>query len=117
MIGVRHATAATSKDLLASCEAVTRGAHSAKGEAIEIPSAGLFCWHYFSALQNMSVLVDQNGRSLLGICAPEKTTLLDYVRIVVEYAQQHPQAMQGNAAALAVMALSKAFPCGNKQGT
>jgi Rap1a immunity proteins len=64
-----------------------------------------------------SVLVDQHGRLLLGICAPEKTTLVDYIRIIVQYAQRHPQATQGNAAALAVVALSNAFPGGNKQRT
>ena len=31
----------------------------------------------------MSVLIDQNGKPLLGVCVPESTALLDYVRIFV----------------------------------
>ena len=99
-------------ELLTSCEAILKAAPSGSAHTIEIPHAGERCWYYLSAMQNMSVLVDQRGQPLLGICAPPTTTLVNYVRIFVEYARLHPNAGKGNAAALAVAALNKAFPCG-----
>jgi Rap1a immunity proteins len=111
------ASAAEPNSLLRSCEAVIIGARGAQADKIEIPRAGLHCWYYLSAVQNMSVLVDQRGQRLLGICAPINTTLLSYVRIFVDYARRHPNAEQENAAALAVTALNKAFPCGPRPVT
>jgi Rap1a immunity proteins len=113
----RPASAAEPPNLLRSCEAVMIGARGTQTDKIEIPHAGLHCWYYLSAVQNMSVLVDQRGQPLLGICAPANTTLLSYVRIFVEYARRHPKAEQENAAALAVTALNKAFPCGPRSFT
>jgi Rap1a immunity proteins len=116
-IAARPAVAAEPRNLLRSCEAVMIGARRAPADKIEIPHAGLHCWYYLSAVQNMSVLVDQRGQPLLGICAPVNTTLLSYVRIFVAYARRHPKAEQQNAAALAVTALNKAFPCGPRSVT
>jgi len=99
-------------ELLTSCEAILKGPPGGSAHTIEIPHAGERCWYYLSAVQNMSVLVDERGQPLLGICAPPTTTLLNYVRIFVEYARLHPNGGKDNAAALAVAALNKAFPCG-----
>jgi Rap1a immunity proteins len=116
-VAPRYAAAAPPDELLQSCEAVITGAQDAKGDTIEIPSAGLHCWYYLSAVQNMSVLVDQHGQKLLGICAPTKATLFNYVRIFVQYARHHSTEQQSNAAALAITALSKAFPCSSRRMT
>jgi len=106
------AVSAAPDELLTSCEAILQAAPGGGAHTIEIPHAGERCWYYLSAVQNMSVLVDQRGQPLLGICAPPTTTLLNYVRIFVEYVRLHPNAGKGNAAALAVAAFNKAFPCG-----
>jgi hypothetical protein len=63
-----------------------------------------------AAIQNASVLEDVHGVRLLGICAPPETTLIDYIRIFVRYARKI-KTQESNAAALAVVALSKTFPC------
>ncbi len=91
-------------------------AGGATEDTIDISPAGLRCWYYMSAIQNMSVVVDQTGEHLLGICAPASTTLMDYVRIFVRYARLNGIQLQSNAAALAVAGLSKAFPCGGNKG-
>jgi hypothetical protein len=106
------AAAQTTDELLQSCEAVTKAARSTQAEAIDIPRAGVPCWYYMAAIQNASVLVDNEGKRLLGICAPPEATLLDHVRIFVQYARRHQKDAPDNAAALAVMALSEAYPCG-----
>jgi Ssp1 endopeptidase immunity protein Rap1a len=106
-----RAGAQTTNELLKSCEAVTNAARSAQAATIDIPRAGIACWNYMAAIQNASVLVDKEEKRLLGVCAPPDATLLDHVRIVVEYARRDRKNAPDNAAALAVMALSEAFPC------
>lgn len=105
---------ATPTGLLRSCQAIIANGRGDNKGAMDIPRAGLACWYYMSAVQNMSVLVDQNGQSLLGICAPANTTLLDYVRIFVRYGQKMPDRVEENPAAVAVEALNAAFACGRK---
>lgn len=62
----------------------------------------------------MSVLIDEDGKPLLGACAPENTRLLNYVRIFVRYARRVPISEPENAAALAIEALHATFPCGHR---
>lgn len=112
-----HAAAQTTADLLQSCRAVIDAAGATQSPAVDIPVAGLPCWYYMAAVQNLSVVVDEHGRHPLGVCAPEDTTLLEYVRIFTRYAEEHPQERTDNPAALALRALLDAFPCGSRQPT
>jgi hypothetical protein len=110
-----RATAMPSSDLLRSCQAVIGSVDANERPQnpqveIEIPEAGLPCWYYMSAVQNMAVLVDESGARLLGICAPADTTLLDFVRIVVKSARVR-NSEDSNAAANILPALVHAFPC------
>ena len=105
------AGAQTLDELLQSCEAITNAAHPAHADTIDIPRAGLPCWYYMAALQSASVLVDSEGKRLLGVCAPPDATLIDHVRIFVRYARRNQKEVSDNAAAVAVMALSEAYPC------
>ena len=105
-----QARAVSSHELLQSCRAVTDAAGPGDGASLELPPAGLPCWYYMSALQNMSVLVDQTGEHLLGACPPAQSTVLDFVRVFVR-AMRGSHAEDENAAALIVPELAKAFPC------
>jgi len=109
------AAAKAPAELLQSCRAVIDAAGATQSPSLDIPVAGLPCWYYMAAVQNLSVVVDERGRHLLGICAPQDTTLLEYVRIFTRYAQDHPQETADNPAALALRALLDAFPCGSRQ--
>lgn len=102
--------------LLQSCQAVIRAAGATHSATVEIPLAGLPCWYYMAAIQNMSTLVDQQGKHLLGVCAPSDTSLLQYVRIFARYAERHSGQHADNDAALALRALLDAFPCGARRG-
>ena len=110
LVAFDTATATSSGELLPSCLEIVNKARPVSGGDIDIPPSGLSCWHYMAAIQNASVLEDVRGVRLLGICAPPETTLIDYIRIFVLYARKI-KVREGNAAALAVVALSKAFPC------
>jgi len=112
-----RAGAATSSQLLQSCQAVLDAAGPSESDTVEIPADGLACWDYMAAVQDMSVVVDQHGRHLLGICAPEDTTLMQYVRIFTRYARRQPSPNDENVGALALRALLDAFPCGVRQPT
>jgi Rap1a immunity proteins len=110
------AAADTPKELLHSCEAVISAAGPTAGHTVDIPAAGLPCWYYMSAMQNMSALVDERGERLLGICPSADSTVLDYVRVFVQYAHRNRKEVYENAAVLAFLGLSEAFPCGGPSG-
>jgi hypothetical protein len=80
--------ATSSAELLRSCVEIVNMARPTEGGEVNIPSNGLICWYYMSAIQNMSVLEDVHGVRLLGICAPPDTHLMDFVRIFVQKAQK-----------------------------
>jgi Rap1a immunity proteins len=109
------AAAVTPAQLRQSCQSVLRTAGATDKATIEIPVAGLACWYYMSAVQNLSAVVDQDGQPLLGVCAPAGTTLIQYVRIFARYAQRHPEKDADNAAPLVLNALLEAFPCGKRR--
>ena len=102
--------ATTSAELLLSCGEIVNMARPTEGGEVNIPSNGLICWYYMSAIQNMSVLEDVHGVRLLGICAPPDTNLMDFARIFVQRAKKR-KVQNNNAAALAVVVLSQSFPC------
>jgi hypothetical protein len=106
----RDAGAVTTAELLQSCQAATANAEARAGATLDIPAAGLPCWYYMSAMQNMAVLVDERGTRFLGLCPPADSTVMDFVRIFVEYARKQ-KAAADNAAAAALPALAQAFPC------
>jgi len=104
------ASAMTPGELLKSCQSVTNAAVASGEASVEIPAAGLPCWYYMSAVQNMSVLVDESGARLLGVCPPPDSTVLDFVKIFVQYSRKQ-KTREENAAALALPGLAQAFPC------
>jgi hypothetical protein len=61
------ASADTPEELLQSCEAVLQVTLRSGGRDADIPAEGLPCWHYMSAVQNMSVLVDERGDLVAGL--------------------------------------------------
>jgi hypothetical protein len=103
LLGTGPAATQTANELLQSCEAITNTARSTQANTVDIPRAGVPCWYYMSAIQNASVLVDNGGNRLLGICAPADATLMDHVRIFVQYARRNQKDSPDNAAALAVV--------------
>jgi hypothetical protein len=106
-----EAAALAPADLLSSCEAITSASPLSEENTLDIPAEGLPCWYYMSAIQNMTVLADERGERLLGICPPPDSTVLDFVRIFVQHARTEDVRAQRNAAAFALPRLARAFPC------
>jgi hypothetical protein len=104
------------RELVNSCRELERGREGAGKETL-IPNSGeaLLCWGYMQAMQDLSVLVDQRGRRVIGSCPPENTTTLQLVHLFLDYARSHPGGLKGNAAAAVIKALQDSFPC--RQGS
>jgi hypothetical protein len=100
------------RDLTSSCHSLEKGAKGV-GRQIRIPNtkAALLCWGYMQAMQDVSVLVDENGHRLIGSCPPERITLLRLIRSFSAYARSHSENSQGNAAVAVIKAFEEAFPC------
>ena len=104
----------SARELVNSCQELEQGREGA-GKDILIPNSreALLCWGYMQAMQDLSVLVDQRGRRIIGSCPPEQTTSLQLVHSFLAYARSHE--LDGNAAAAVIKALQETFPC--RQGT
>ena len=102
----------SARDLVNSCRSLEKGKKGA-GQDIQIPYSkdALLCWGYMRAMQDFSVLVDENGRRFIGSCPPEETTLLELIRSFMTYARSHPGELKGNAALMVIKALHETFPC------
>jgi hypothetical protein len=64
-------------ELAGYCQSLERGAKGA-GRHVYIPGTreALTCWGYMQAMQDLSVLADENGHRIMGACPPEQTTTL-----------------------------------------
>ena len=94
--------------------------HSAKGAGREIyiprTREALTCWGYMQAMQDLSVLSDEDGHRIMGACPPEQTSTLQLVQSFVRYAREHRSELPGNAAIAVFRALRKAYPCPWRKG-
>lgn len=70
-----------------------------------------FCWGAFAAIQDLSWIVSDAGKPLLFFCPPPKSTRIEYVKIFLRYADQHPEQLHMDFGGVARRALAAAFPC------
>jgi hypothetical protein len=61
------------RELAGYCQSLERGAKGA-GRHIYIPRTreALTCWGYMQAMQDLSVLADEDGHRIMGACPPEQ---------------------------------------------
>jgi Rap1a immunity proteins len=115
MATVGPAKAITANDMLPSCEVFLREMKVQNDGQLSFPREGQRCWYYIMSIQELSTLADDvDHRPIVGalkICAPENSTLTQFLRIFVNYAQSNPDKLHLKASFVAVQALRKAFPC------
>jgi hypothetical protein len=68
------------------------------------------------AMQDLSVLADENGHRIMGACPPEQTTTLQLIRSFVRYARAHRRELPGNAVVAVFRALRGVYPCRAEHG-
>jgi hypothetical protein len=102
----------TGDDLFQGCQALLNEARTTARDTVTLPPDGAPCYHYFQAIQNLSMIWDPSPpRPYLGACIPAGVSVLQQVRIFMNYVQRKPAYLHYNAAFLAVMALREAYPC------
>ena len=70
------------------------------------------CWGAFWSIQQLSQFKESSDLNpMLGICAPEKATLTQHIRIFSRYVEQHPEKGHEDYVAIAWQALIAVFPC------
>jgi hypothetical protein len=104
-------------ELVGYCQSLE---HVAKGAGREVyiprtPEA-LTCWGYMQAMQDLSVLSDEDGHRIMGACPPEHTSTLQLIQLFVRYARAHRSELPGNAVIAVFRALREAYPCRAEHG-
>src|SRR5438067_11869869 len=104
-------------ELAGYCQSLERGTKGA-GRHIYIPRTpkALTCWGYMQAMQDLSVLADEEGHRIMGACPPEPTTTLQLIRSFVRDAHAHRGELRGNAVLAVFRALREAHPCRAEHG-
>jgi len=104
-------------ELAGYCQSLERGAKG-DGRHLYIPHTreALTCWGYMQAMQDLSVLADEEGHRIMGACPPEQTMTLQLIHSFVRYARAHGGELQGNAVVAVFRALREAYPCRAKHG-
>ena len=107
----RAAAVENAHELAGYCQSLrsTKGAE----RHIFIPRTreALTCWGYMQAMQDLSVLADENGQRIMGACPPEQTTTMQLIQSFVRYARAYRSELQGNTVVAVFRALRKAYPC------
>ena len=106
------------QELAGFCESLEQVAKGAKRE-IYIPRTreALTCWGYMQAMQDLSVLSDEDGHRLMGACPPEYASTLQLVQSFVRYARSHRSELPGNAVIVVFRAMREAYPCPAEHGS
>jgi hypothetical protein len=99
------------RSLQAVCDPVQRSIEKPKRRSGVPLESGLLCLGYMQAMQDISVLKDADGRSVLGACPSEQTKLGDLIRAFVRYAGAHPAELGESAAVAVIKSFRQTFPC------
>lgn len=106
------AFAQSGADMLRACQLLQSGMHR-EGDTIYLPPGADVnqCWGFMSAVLQYASLADQSGKPLNNACPGPGVSVVDVIRLYVEYARAHPDKLQLRAAAVAYNAMADAFPC------
>ena len=94
-----------------ACRPVEQKVERARRRADVPLVSGLLCLGYMQAMQDLSVLADEDGRRSLGSCPSPQTTLRELIQAFLAYARSHRGELDQNAAVVVIKAFRTAFPC------
>jgi Rap1a immunity proteins len=102
----------TGNGLLQACEALEREARIS-GNNVQLPARAAVhkCWGYMGAVQDFSVMLDYEGKTLFRSCPGPDTKLTQLIRVFTNYARTHPQELHEKASLLVYRAMLGDFPC------
>lgn len=99
------------RSLVAACRPVEQNIERARRRSQVPLISGVMCLGYMQAMQDLSVLIDDDGRRALGSCPSPQTTLRQLIQAFLKYADSHRDELEENAAVGVIRALRTAFPC------
>jgi hypothetical protein len=108
--------AASTRDIMEVCGELLQQLRTGADGKINFPLTfrNGVCWGYFGAVQGLSRIQsdkDTDSQTVLHICAPPDTTLTQFIRIFVDFAQKHPTLLDKPGETVILTALITAFPC------
>lgn len=68
-------------DLLQICDEFQRDMRTSDGRIFMSSGNSYVCWGYMNAIQQLSAIVDENGKTLARACPPEQSTLTQLIRV------------------------------------
>ena len=71
------------------------------------------CWGYISASTDIYQIIKYGSSRI--VCIPEDKEVSDYVRIVTEYLNEHPNDLDRSAFELITKAFAEVYPCPQTQ--
>jgi hypothetical protein len=88
------------------------------GDHITVNSTpqSIVCWGAFMAIQQLisTTWSAQARESILRVCAPPETYLVELIKVYLHYTDQHPERGHEKFSDVALSALWQAFPCNVK---
>ena len=104
----------SASEMLASCQAILDSAKTAKNPnelELENTFTSGTCWGAFLGIQQFIVMRVEGGNTILKICAPPETTLVQIIQIFDLFVQSNPERQDEPFTKVAIAALRSAFPC------
>ncbi len=102
-------------EMMSDCSAIVQTAQSSGNpDELELDStfASGTCWGAFLSLQQVAVTKMEGGKNtLLNLCVPRQTTLLQIIQVFYLFAQSNPKRSEEPFTKVAIAALRSAFPC------
>lgn len=109
--GITQAT--SSGQMITMCEEILNAKRIENGQLLlkQNFSSGR-CWGAFESLQDSTRIVfNEDKKAALLVCAPAESTLTQYIRVFVKYAEDNPQRLHEPFTFVALDALRASFPC------
>ena len=95
--------------LALACRSVERPASGQNAKTVSADA--VLCVGYMQAMQDLSVLSNENQQRLLGSCPAATTTLHQLIQAFVDYSRTHPDRGDENAAVTVIRSFQVAYPC------
>lgn len=103
----------TAGEMLSKCSSF-RDAREVNGAVRLVDIEAGVCFGAFLTIWETTSVVNNEKLPMLYICAPRGTTVVQFIRIFVQYAEVHPEEQHEPSFLIAADSLIRAFPCEGK---
>jgi Rap1a immunity proteins len=102
-------------DVYQACKSAVDAHKLPNGDVILATPNTAFCWGAFTVLRGVTGILTDDGASMaLHVCAPNESTVTQYISIFLKYVDDHPELAHNDFDFVALDTLVKVFPCRNR---